>query len=401
MRLKRFLSIVIAVVISALSCFPAFAAIEDTGFTDVNADQWYAEAVEYCVEHELMSGMSDTSFGPDMDMNRAMMAAVLYRQSGSPAVTDKTEFSDVEENQWYSNSIAWAVQNGVFSGYSGNVFGTNDSITREQAVSVLWRYASSPQATGEINFSDASDISDWALNAVLWAQENNIMNIRTGNTFAPKANATRAELAYALMNCFSLEPNADNTENKEPEDSMGSQENSSTDNQNTNTTLIAYFSRTGNTEQVAEFIQEYTEGDIVRIVTSSPYPESYNDVLDVAQREQNENARPEISTVVENIEEYDTIFIGYPIWYGDAPMAVYSFLEKYDLSNKTIIPFATSGSSGIGTSERNIRTNCSDSTVLEGLLVSGSSVNSAKVTVENWLKGLNIQMVDEEVETAA
>ena len=106
--------------------------------------------------------------------------------------------------------------------------------------------------------------------------------------------------------------------------------------QNNENVLVVYFSHTGNTETVANFIHEAVGGDIVKLETEEQYTDNYNDLLDIAQEEQNENARPALSTKINNIEDYDTIFLGYPIWWGDMPMALYTFLDEYDLSGKTI-----------------------------------------------------------------
>ena len=99
------------------------------------------------------------------------------------------------------------------------------------------------------------------------------------------------------------------------------------------------------------------------------------------------NTRPEIADTVDNMDDYDTIFIGYPNWWGDMPMIVYNFLESYDLSGKTVIPFATSGGSGISTAQATVRTFCPDSTVLDGLCISGGSMESRVAT---WLNGLDL-----------
>lgn len=157
-----------------------------------------------------------------------------------------------------------------------------------------------------------------------------------------------------------------------------------------NKILIAYFSYSGNTQKIANMIAENTGGDLVRIETTNPYPKDYNTVLDVAQKEQKENARPELSTEIENIHDYDIIFLGYPNWWGTMPMAILSFLEKYDLSGKTIVPFCTHGGSAFGTSEKDITSIYSDATLLKGIAVRDSDVDSAKSDVKKWIDGLDI-----------
>ena len=143
--------------------------------------------------------------------------------------------------------------------------------------------------------------------------------------------------------------------------------------------LVVYFSRTGNTKAVAEEIQSLTGSDLVELKTVVPYPSSYNDCLAQAQEERANNARPELSTVVSNMSEYDTVYVGYPIWCYTAPMAIFTFLESYDFTGKTVIPFCTSGSSSINQSVTDIRSICSGVNVLDGFRAGGSE------TVEAWL----------------
>ncbi|MBT9779655.1 flavodoxin [Clostridium sp. MCC353] len=143
--------------------------------------------------------------------------------------------------------------------------------------------------------------------------------------------------------------------------------------------LIVYFSRTGTTERAAERIGQLTGGRLVELEAADPYNGSYDATLDRAERELNSNARPAITTAIDQMETYDTVFVGYPIWWGDAPMLIDTFLESYDFTGKTIVPFCTSGSSGISTSIRTIRGLCPNSTVLDGIRVGSIS------DIEPWL----------------
>lgn len=155
--------------------------------------------------------------------------------------------------------------------------------------------------------------------------------------------------------------------------------------QNNENVLVVYFSHTGNTETVANFIHEAVGGDIVKLETEEQYTDNYNDLLDIAQEEQNENARPALSTKINNIEDYDTIFLGYPIWWGDMPMALYTFLDEYDLSGKTIAPFTTSGGSGLSGTPSNIADEEPNATVTEGLSIRDNNVESSQSEVNEWL----------------
>lgn len=179
--------------------------------------------------------------------------------------------------------------------------------------------------------------------------------------------------------------------------------------------LIAYFSRVGNTdfpddtdtsssasvmatedglqgnaEALARMIQSTVGGDLFLIGTEETYPVSYDVTIDVGQQEQSDNARPALASRVENLDQYDTVFLGYPNWWGDMPMAVYSFLDAYNLSGKTIIPFVTHGGSGFSGTQSRIAELEPGATVLDGLSVRDSGVADAQADVESWIAGLGL-----------
>lgn len=155
-------------------------------------------------------------------------------------------------------------------------------------------------------------------------------------------------------------------------------------------TLVAYFSWSGNTRQVAELIAEATGGDLFEIATVNPYTDDYNELLEIAQQEQSEEARPELNAQVESWDSYDTVFLGYPNWWSDAPMAVYTFLESYDFTGKTLVPFNTSASGGFGRSLSGIEESAAGATILEGLDLTESELGSAQDRVTEWLEGLEL-----------
>lgn len=156
-------------------------------------------------------------------------------------------------------------------------------------------------------------------------------------------------------------------------------------------TLIAYFSWSGNTEKLANMIQQETGGDLFEITPAEPYTEDYDALLEQAQQEQQDQARPELTGQVDNWEEYDVVFVGYPNWWGDTPMAVLTFLESYDFGGKTLVPFCTHGSGGFGGSLASVENSAEGAELLEGFEVSGSSVDRAAEQVTEWLDtiGLN------------
>lgn len=147
---------------------------------------------------------------------------------------------------------------------------------------------------------------------------------------------------------------------------------------------------TGNTGLVADYIQKATGGDLFSIRTVKTYSNNYNTVVDEGQAEKNNNEKPEISTHIEKLDEYDTVFIGFPNWWYGMPMVMYSFLDEYDFSGKTIIPFCTSGGSAFSDAIDEIKKAEPNATVLDGLHISGSSASGAENEVTQWVNGLSL-----------
>ena len=155
--------------------------------------------------------------------------------------------------------------------------------------------------------------------------------------------------------------------------------------------LIAYFSATNNTENIANHLNEILDADLYEIVPEMPYTSddlNYNDRSSRSSQEMNDaDARPAISSGVDNMEQYDVIFLGYPIWWGEAPRIISTFLESYDLSGKTIAPFCTSASSPLGSSARNLQGLAGNATWLDGQRFSGGDSAS---DVQSWVDSLNL-----------
>ena len=169
--------------------------------------------------------------------------------------------------------------------------------------------------------------------------------------------------------------------------------------------LVVYFSHAGenynvgvieegNTAKMGKIIAEQMGADIFELVPVVEYPMDYDSCLDVATEEQRTNARPEYVDEIENWDQYDTVFIGYPIWWGEIPNIVYTFMEAYDFTGKNVIPFNTHEGSGQARSQRDIEELLTSATVLKGLAVRGSKAqNDAEGTgadVANWLKSIGL-----------
>lgn len=153
--------------------------------------------------------------------------------------------------------------------------------------------------------------------------------------------------------------------------------------------LIAYFSWSGNTEAVAQEIQSQTGADLFEVVPAEPYTDDYDELLDIAREEQSSEARPDIADTVD-LSGYDTVYLGFPNWWGDMPMIIYTFLDEYDLSGKTIAPFNTSGGSGFSGSLDTITEMEPDAEITEGLSLGSSEAEDCGDTVSSWLNSIGL-----------
>lgn len=180
------------------------AESESMPFTDVTETDWYADAVRYVYEHGLMAGTSVTTFSPDVTTSRSMIATILWRMAGSPVVNYDMDFSDVAQDQWYSEAIHWAASEGIVSGYGNGMFGTNDPITREQFAVMLYRFAQSKgydTTQGGMTvreYGDFEQISDYAVEAMAWAVNTGLISGTSTTTLSPQDQATRAQAAAIL-----------------------------------------------------------------------------------------------------------------------------------------------------------------------------------------------------------
>lgn len=210
-------------------------------------------------------------------------------------------------------------------------------------------------------------------------------------------------LLFVLAACGS-NPQPDSTVQNTEEGSNAPEQEKRTESQNTsveepeeavtsetaeqNNILVAYFSQTGNTETITGQIAKHTGGELFHVETVTVYPDEYNDLIEVAKQEQDNDERPQLVAALENMDGYQTIFIGFPNWWGTMPMAMFTFFESYDFAGKTVIPFCTHEGSAFGRSERDIAELVPEAELLEGLAIRGSNVDSAEDDVVSWLEAL-------------
>lgn len=172
-------------------------------FTDVDG-HWALDAIRFVYDQGLMTGTKETLFSPKKPLNRAMLATILYRMEGSPAVTGENPYTDVAAGTWYTDAVLWASEQGIVNGYGNGKFGPLNNITREQLAAMLLRYSDCKKydtaARNDLtSYADADDISPWALEALRWANAQGLVNGRTETTLVPQGDTTRAETATVLM----------------------------------------------------------------------------------------------------------------------------------------------------------------------------------------------------------
>lgn len=173
-------------------------------FTDVSKSDWYYDSVSYARQSRLLYGTSDTTFEPNVTMTRAMLISVLHRLNGSPMPTDSNPFSDVPQNQWYTDAVIWAASNGLTAGISKTEFAPNASLTREQMVTFFYNYAQdlgyNVNASASLQkYSDSKNISSYAIEAFQWAVDSNIIYGTSDTKLSPKSGCTRAQTAAVLQ----------------------------------------------------------------------------------------------------------------------------------------------------------------------------------------------------------
>ena len=184
------------------SKFGIYSSLAAT-FRDIDMNSWYMPSVEFTLEKNFMNGVENDLFSPNTDLSRAMLVQILYRMNNSPSVNGNVKYSDVEDGKWYSDAICWATENNIVIGYDDGSFRPNASITRQELVSVLYRYLGCPDMqTVEVTFRDFSDVSEWALDAINWAIGANIVSGYGDGTLDPMGSTTRAQVTAILMRVF-------------------------------------------------------------------------------------------------------------------------------------------------------------------------------------------------------
>lgn len=260
------------------------------------------------------------------------------------------------------------VKNNDFTGKTVIPFCTSTSSGLGQSAELLKDLAGSGNWLEGRRFSESpsdSDVAAWASGLEL---------PKASAQPAPASQPTQAAEGKTLVVYFSM-PETTNPNNMTTEEA--------------NSTVVINGEVLGNTQYMAQVIARETNADIYRIEPQNPYPTDHTTLVAQAREEQDQDARPAIKTPVSNMADYDVVFLGYPNWWGDMPMILYSFLEQYDLGGKTVIPFNTHGGSGFSGTISTIRQLEPQANVLNGLSISRNDIQDAEQEIVTWIKGLN------------
>lgn len=407
-------------------------------FTDIGAGDWYARAAAWAAEAGVLSGYGNGRFGGGEPVTREQMAAVLWRYAGAPAADPAEAFSDrAALSDWAGPAVDWARNGGILSGKEGNRFDPKAEVTRAETAAILYRYlqrnpAAPAAPSGEtlvisVNGRDfTAALEDNAsaralaerLPMTISMEEHNgnekYFNLAQDLPSAPERPGSIQAgdlMLYGPDGLVLFYEDLDSTyaytrlgRIADPEglaEALGGGRvtvtfqlragEASRDDAAGNRILVAYFSATGTTEALAEQAADILDADLYEIVPEIPYTAddlNYNHSSSRANREQDDpTARPAISGSAADIKDYNVVLLGYPIWHGQAPKIVYTFLESYDFSGKTIVPFCTSHSSGIGSSDRDLHALASGADWRSGTRF---AKGTTRETMEEWIGGLGL-----------
>lgn len=410
----------------------------DADFTDAAGDAWYSDAVSWASGSGLLPGYGNGLFGVDDPVTREQAAAVLWRYAGSPesGVTGEAFADGASISAWAVPAVNWAKASGILNGKTGNRFDPQTELTRGETAVLLYRYLN--RATEDAPLSEqvlVISVGGRDFTAIL--EENDsartlaerlpltvTMEELNGNEkyhYLPESLSTDPERPGAIQagdlmlygsDCLVLfyesfvssysytrlgriaDPaglaEAVGSGNVEVTFRMQAQGNVSNPDLK-NKILVAYFSATGTTRTLAEYAADFLDADLYEIVPEVPYTAddlNYNNSSSRANREQSDpSARPAISGSVENLEDYNVVLLGYPIWHGQAPKIIHTFLESDDFSGKTVVPFCTSHSSGIGSSDISLHALAPGADWRSGRRFPGGI---GRETLTDWIDGLEL-----------
>ena len=400
---KRMLGAVLSLMLVVLVFLSTLAAASDT------PSSWAAEAITRADSLGLIPSSLNGNYTQNITRAEFCALAVpVYEKLTGTEITQLRDFTDTTDI-----NVRKIGGENIVSGTGNGAFNPDGEITRQEAAVILSNLMSAmaePLPESEPTFADNAQIDTWAMDAVGRVQKAGIMSGTGNNYFNPKGDAgryTREQSIITIVKVWDIvettRPSADDS--KAEDDSAMPAEKQAVGN-----ILIAYFtvpetdgldavsgaSRVvvdgevlGNNQYIAQLIQQSVGGDLFRIETVQEYPGSHDALLDFAYDEKANNARPELASKIEELADYDVIFIGYPNWNSELPMPLYTFLEENDFSGKTIVPFNVHGGSGFSRTINTIAELQPNATVItNGFSISRDNMANAQDEVVKWVQTL-------------
>ena len=402
---KRMLGAVLSLMLVVLVFLSTLAAASDT------PSSWAAEAITRADSLGLIPSSLNGNYTQNITRAEFCALAVpVYEKLTGTEITQLRDFTDTTDI-----NVRKIGGENIVSGTGNGAFNPDGEITRQEAAVILSNLMSAmaePLPESEPTFADNAQIDTWAMDAVGRVQKAGIMSGTGNNYFNPKGDAgryTREQSIITIVKVWDIvettRPSADDS--KAEDDSAMPAEKQAVGN-----ILIAYFtvpetdgldavsgaSRVvvdgevlGNNQYIAQLIQQSVGGDLFRIETVQEYPGSHDALLDFAYDEKANNARPELASKIEELADYDVIFIGYPNWNSELPMPLYTFLEENDFSGKTIVPFNVHGGSGFSRTINTIAELQPNATVItNGFSISRDNMANAQDEVVKWVQTLEL-----------
>ena len=332
-------------------------------FSDVPADAWYADAVQYVCDNGIMQGFTETEFRPDSFVNRGQLATILYRAAGSPLNESPITYSDVQADSYYATASVWANATGIVQGYPDGTFRGGLTVTHQQTATILWRSAGKPKVEVGMDFEDENEISSYASAAVDWARYHEFME-EYENRFFPTTGTTRAEMAVFLSRYLQWKERHDYfSKHKVLILYFSPDECDDIDGYLSDTSTATFQGNEYDTPKlVAEYIKRNTDGQVIPILTESTYSSEDYELLDDMTEEEYERLEQEIeciengqkfvnlSTSIRDFDDYDYVFLAYSdsFWQlTKIPAPLYTLFHSYNFTGKTLFPLSLDGNATI------------------------------------------------------
>ncbi len=392
-------SIALVLVLIVIFCLVISTMLFAANLTDISGTK-YETAVNYLVDKGIVNGYPDNTFRPNGEITRAeatkMVITAADKLSGDPSGEIIT-FSDVASGHWALATINAATSLGIVNGYEDGTFNPDGKVTYAEATAMVIRAMGYDEDVKQRE-------ETWPDNYISYARTLNLYS--SISTFDANQQATRGDIAILIYNMVTYINNGYVPYTPTEDENISGevivpQEQSSEEEEELeegplgyNKVLVVYFSHIDNTDKLAEKIHDEVGGDIVEIKTTDDYvyPTDEEELKIQILEEQEYEMRPAIATQIEDIGKYDIVFIGYPVWEGRAPMAIYSFMQDFSVQAEHVLPFYTFSGDNDRSSETDLKEFYDYTNFYDGLAIENDKVDSSatKTQIEKWIDTIKL-----------